>query len=49
MKIFVPKESAEFEKRVAATPESVKKLEKLGAKITVESGAGEGSIESRRA
>ena len=40
MKIFVPKETAEFEKRVAATPDSIKKLDKLGAKVTVESGAG---------
>jgi len=43
MKIFVPKEAAEFEKRVAATPDSVRKLEKLGAKVTVESGAGLGA------
>lgn len=43
MKIFVPKESAEFEKRVAMTPDSVKKLEKLGVKVTVESGAGAGA------
>ncbi len=43
MKIFVPKETAEFEKRVAATPDSIKKLENMGAKVTVESGAGEGA------
>ena len=41
MKVFVPKETAEFEKRVAATPDSVRKLVKLGLAVTVESGAGE--------
>jgi NAD(P) transhydrogenase subunit alpha len=43
MKIFVPKETENFEKRVAATPDSVKKLIKLGFAVTVESGAGEGA------
>lgn len=40
MKLFVPKETAQYEARVAATPESVKKLDKLGIKVTVEKGAG---------
>lgn len=40
MKIFVPKEVADFETRVAATPDSVKKLIALGCKVTVEKGAG---------
>ncbi len=40
MKIFVKKETAEFEQRVAATPDSVKKLIKLGAGVVVEPGAG---------
>ena len=40
MKIFVPKETAQYENRVAASPASVKKLIALGASVTVESGAG---------
>ena len=40
MKIAVLKESAPGEKRVAATPETVKKLIALGATLAVESGAG---------
>ena len=35
MKIFVPKETAQYENRVAATPASVKKLIALGASVTV--------------
>ncbi len=41
--VFVPKEVAEGETRVAATPETVKRLIKLGLTVTVEPGAGEGS------
>lgn len=40
MKIAVPAETAAGELRVAATPETVKKLVALGAKVAVESGAG---------
>ena len=40
MKIAVLRESAEGEKRVAATPETVKKLVALGATVAVEAGAG---------
>ncbi len=40
MKIAVVRETAPFERRVAATPESVKKLIKLGASVAVEAGAG---------
>ncbi len=40
MKIAVLKEGAEGERRVAATPETVKKFIGLGAEIGVESGAG---------
>jgi NAD(P) transhydrogenase subunit alpha len=40
MKIVVPKESRPREARVAASPESVKKLIALGASVTVEAGAG---------
>ena len=41
MKIAVLKELAEGETRVGATPETVKKFTKLGASMTVETGAGE--------
>lgn len=40
MKLAVLKETAEAERRVAATPESVKKYVALGAEVAVESGAG---------
>jgi len=40
MKIAVPKERRPGEKRVAATPETVKKLVALGVQVTVETGAG---------
>ncbi len=40
MKIAILKERRPHEKRVAATPETVKKLKALGAEITIEAGAG---------
>ncbi len=40
MKIVVPKERRPFEKRVAATPETVKKFAALGLDVAVEAGAG---------
>ena len=40
MKIAVVRESAPDERRVAATPESVKKLKGLGLDVVVEKGAG---------
>jgi H+-translocating NAD(P) transhydrogenase subunit alpha len=40
-KLFVPKEHAAGETRVAATPDTVKRLVKLGFEVTVEAGAGE--------
>ncbi|WP_027328350.1 Re/Si-specific NAD(P)(+) transhydrogenase subunit alpha [Marinimicrobium agarilyticum] len=40
MKIAIPKERREHERRVAATPETVKKLIALGADVAVEKGAG---------
>jgi len=43
LKVGIPKEIAPQEKRVAATPESVKKLQKLGLEVLVEAGAGEGA------
>jgi len=43
MKLFVPRESAPGETRVAASPETVKKLAGLGFEVTVEKGAGAGS------
>ena len=43
MKIGIPKERREYERRVAATPETVKKFAGLGFAVTVETGAGEGA------
>ncbi len=43
MKIAVLKESEEGERRVAATPETVKKYVALGASVAVEAGAGAGA------
>jgi len=40
MKLGIPKESAQGESRVAASPESVGKLIKLGFEVSVEKGAG---------
>lgn len=41
MKIAIPKERRENEKRVAASPDTVKKYISLGAEVVVETGAGE--------
>ena len=43
MKIAVLKETATAERRVAATPETVKKFVSLGANVAVEAGAGDGA------
>ena len=43
MRIAVPKERRPNERRVAATPDTVKKLIGLGAEVVVEAGAGAGS------
>jgi H+-translocating NAD(P) transhydrogenase subunit alpha len=43
MRLGVPKESLDGERRVAATPESVKKLRALGFTVCVERSAGAGS------
>jgi len=43
IKISIPKETAENERRVAASPESVKKLVKLDCVVTIESNAGKAS------
>ena len=40
MKIAIPKERRPYEKRVAATPDTVKKYRALGYTVAVESGAG---------
>jgi proton-translocating NAD(P)+ transhydrogenase subunit alpha len=40
MKLGIPKETLDIETRVAATPETVKKLIGLGLEVTVEAGAG---------
>ena len=44
MKVFVPKERRPGETRVAATPETVKKMIKQGLDVAVETGAGERSF-----
>ena len=41
MKLAVPKETVDGERRVAATPETCGKLKKAGFEIFVENGAGE--------
>jgi len=41
--IFIPKESAKNETRVAATPETVKRMIKAGFSVIIESGAGFGA------
>jgi NAD(P) transhydrogenase subunit alpha len=43
MKLAVPKERVGHEPRVAATPETVKKLAALGLEVAIETGAGEAS------
>ncbi|MFX8782048.1 NAD(P)(+) transhydrogenase (Re/Si-specific) subunit alpha, partial [Acinetobacter baumannii] len=43
MKIAIPKERRDGERRVAATPETVKKLVGLGQTVVVETGAGLGA------
>ncbi|MAZ03480.1 MAG: NAD(P)(+) transhydrogenase (Re/Si-specific) subunit alpha [Sneathiella sp.] len=43
MKIAIPRERRENEKRVAASPDTVKKFVALGAEVIVEAGAGETS------
>lgn len=40
MRLGIPKEVAEGERRVAATPDTAKKLQKLGFEVWVEAGAG---------
>ena len=40
MQIVVPAETDEHERRVALTPESVKKLVRLGFSVSVENGIG---------
>lgn len=43
MKIAIPKERRQYEARVAASPDSVKKYVGLGFEVVVEAGAGEGA------
>ncbi|MCB1530953.1 MAG: Re/Si-specific NAD(P)(+) transhydrogenase subunit alpha [Rhodospirillales bacterium] len=49
LKIAVPKETSPDEKRVAASPETVKKLAALGASVCLESNAGKGAAFSDKA
>lgn len=46
MKIAIPRERRPGERRVAASPQTVTKFAALGARVTVEAGAGEGSAVS---
>jgi len=41
MKVAIPKERRSYERRVAASPETVKKYKQLGLDVVVETGAGE--------
>ncbi len=43
MKIAIPKERRAHETRVAASPETVKKMIGLGCEVVVEKGAGTGA------
>ena len=43
MKVVIPKETAEYEKRIAATAETVKKMAAAGMQVWVQAGAGEAS------
>ncbi|HEY6335848.1 MAG TPA: Re/Si-specific NAD(P)(+) transhydrogenase subunit alpha [Alphaproteobacteria bacterium] len=43
MKVAIPKERREHEKRVAASPDTVKKYVGLGLEVAVEAGAGDGA------
>jgi NAD(P) transhydrogenase subunit alpha len=43
LKVGIPKEISLHEKRVAATPDTVTKIQKLGVEVLVEVGAGEGA------
>src|SRR5690606_5792848 len=43
MKIGIAKERRQNERRVAASPDTVKKLVGLGAEVTIETGAGYGA------
>ena len=43
MRVGIPTEVHPGERRVAATPDTIKKLIKLGFEVSVQSGAGEGA------
>jgi H+-translocating NAD(P) transhydrogenase subunit alpha len=43
MKVGIVRERREFERRVAASPDSVKRMASMGLDVVVESGAGEGA------
>ena len=43
MKVGIPKEIYPHERRVAATPDTVEKMVKLGLEVVVEAGAGDAS------
>ena len=41
--VFIPKETPEDERRVAATPDTIKKMVGKGLKVVVQAGAGAGA------
>ena len=43
MQLVIPRETQPGENRVSATPETVKKLVRLGAEVVIEAGAGTGA------
>ena len=43
MQLVIPRETQPGENRVSATPETVKKLVRLGADVVIEAGAGTGA------
>ena len=43
MKVGIIRERREFERRVAASPDSVKRMASMGLEVVAESGAGEGA------
>lgn len=44
VKVFIPRERRPGETRVAATPETIRRMAKLGLEVVVERGAGEASL-----
>ena len=43
MKVGIVRERREFERRVAASPDSVRRMASMGLEVVAESGAGDGA------